>query len=174
MVWSIIVSASAWHSHFFGPVSAITFWCSRKLVVACPRGSYHRAFYQWRVWCSCVVSQRFVETKRLDVQSYVHPESQHIRPIRRCYQKLGGRRTRWTSPRPDPAAERAQDVDNGAGPVVRIWPEENRAGMQERIRVQRYCCGASGVRRGASAAGRPAREHLPVAHQVRARQARAT
>lgn len=62
----------------------------------------------------------FRRTKRSDVQSYVHPESQHIRPIRRCYQKLGGRRARWTSPRPNPAAERAQDADHGAGPVLGI------------------------------------------------------
>lgn len=45
--------------------------------------------------------------------------------------------------------------------------------MQEGVRVQRNGRRAPGVRRGASAAGGPAREHLPVAHQVRARQARA-
>lgn len=45
--------------------------------------------------------------------------------------------------------------------------------MQEGVRVQRYRRRAPRVRRGAAAARRPAREHLPVAHQVRAGQARA-
>lgn len=45
--------------------------------------------------------------------------------------------------------------------------------MQEGVRVQRNRRGASGVRRGAAASGRPAREHLSVAHEVGPRQARA-
>lgn len=46
--------------------------------------------------------------------------------------------------------------------------------MQEGVRVQRHRCGAPGVRRGATTAGRPAREHLPVAHKVGPCEARAT
>lgn len=45
--------------------------------------------------------------------------------------------------------------------------------MQEGVCLQRHGGGTLGVRRGVAAAGRPAGEHLPVAHQVRAGEARA-
>lgn len=113
-------------------------------------------------------------TKRRTVQSHVHPEPQHIRPIRRCDQKLGGRRPRWSSPRTDPTAERSQDADYDTGAVLGVRLEEDRAGMQEGVCVQRDRGGAPGVRRGVATTGRPAGEHLPVADQVRSRQARTT